>query len=330
MSNELLEKVINDPNNESGNLKGGYLRAPQVRRFFDYMYDSSVLGSQVRVERVTADIAELTRIGVGRRLLRVATEAVNDGVNVGAAFSKISLTTTKFRLDWEVSTEALEDGLEGGDLEDHIARLMAAQVAIDMEDYAINASLDNTTDPGLGAFDGWSATANRIGHTVDAGGQRLTRNVLSAMLKKMPRDHMTNRQGLKFFTSSNALQDLLDAEAVLSLDVGRNTSTSSNDNVSGPLGYNAPKMYGQAVQEVPLFAANKVGTYSGAGASAATHGEVWLTNPQNLIWAVKREVKVYHEFIIKKDTTEYTLFTRFGTAIEDGNGIVVAKNVQES
>lgn len=327
MSDELLEKVVNDPNEVDGNKKGGYLKAPQVNQFFDYMYDATVLGGQVRVERIRGDVAELTRIGVGQRLLRVATEAVDDGMNVGAAFSKVSLTTTKFRLDWELSTEALEDGREGAQLEDHVARLMAAQVGNDMEDYAINANEDRTDDPGIGAFDGWSARANRIAHIVDAGGATLDRTVFSRMLKQMPRQQMQNRAGLKFFASSNAIQDFLDAEAALELENG-NTDRNAGSILSGPLGYTMPRIYGQSVQEVPLFEDTKTGTYSGGASGQAIHSEVWLTNPKNLIWAVKREVQVYREFQPKKDATEYTLYTRFGTAIESGDAFVVAKNVR--
>ena len=325
MSNELLEKVINDPNNVDGNKKGGYLSPQQVRTFLDYMIDVTVLAPQVRVERIRGDVAELTRMGVGTRLLRVATEAVDDGVNVGAAFSKISISTTKFRLDWELSTEALEDGIEGDALEDHIARLMATQVGNDMEDYAINADSTVTSDPGIGAFDGWSRRAGRIAHVVDAGGSTLTRTVLSNMLKAMPRKNMQNRAALKFFASSNAIQDLLDAEAALRLNA-LDTTTQAGDIVSGPLGYNAPRVYGQALQEVPLFRDDRAGTYSGG--SATVHTEVWLTDPKNLIWAIKREVQVFREFKPKKDAIEYTLYTRFGTAIENGDAMVVAKNVK--
>src|SRR5690554_1162088 len=111
MSESILEKAI-ATTEEAANLKGGFLQPAQARQFIDYMFDQTVLGSQVRTERVNSDSAELTRIGVGQRLLRRATEAVDDGVNVGVAFSKIALSTQKFRLDWELSTESLEDGIE--------------------------------------------------------------------------------------------------------------------------------------------------------------------------------------------------------------------------
>jgi hypothetical protein len=149
------------------------------------------------------------------------------------------------------------------------------------------------------------------------------------MLKKMPRAKKQNRANLKFFTSSNAIQDFLDSEAAIEL-AANNTERSAASILSGPLGYTAPRIYGQSVQEVPLFEENKTGSYSGGAANQPVHSEVWLTDPKNLIWAVKREVQVYRQFAQKKDSWEYTLYTRFGTAIEDGNAIVVAKNVKVS
>lgn len=91
MSNDILEKVVATSETDADK-KGGFLAPAQVNQFIDYMFDQTVLGSQVRKETIRSDSAELTRIGVGQRLLRRATEAVDDGVNVGVAFSKIAST----------------------------------------------------------------------------------------------------------------------------------------------------------------------------------------------------------------------------------------------
>src|SRR5690348_8177717 len=106
--NGLLEKVI--VSTEIGNPAGsGLLQPEQANRFIDYMWDATVLAPQVRTIRLKADTAEIDRIGVGKRLIRRAVEAVDTGENQGVYFSKISLTTHKIRLDWELSTETLED-----------------------------------------------------------------------------------------------------------------------------------------------------------------------------------------------------------------------------
>ena len=302
---DILNKVVNDPGNERADAKGGYLNAPQVNTFLDYMWDNTVLGGQVRTERIKGESAELTRIAIGERLLRVATEAVDDGVNAGAAFGKVSISTTKFRLDWELSREALEDGKTGEALEDQIARMMAQQVANDLEDYAINADSSRAGNLSLRGFDGWNKLANETGNVITSS-TALDRNVLSAMIKAMPRRAKQNRSALKFFAASNAVQDLLDAEATLRQNVAQDVSTSSNDQISGPLGYTAPRMYGQAIQEVPLFEAD-----------ASGNTPVWFTDPKNLIWAVQREVQVFREFKPKKDTIEYTVYTRVANQIEN-------------
>lgn len=325
---DILSKVVNDPGDVRANARGGRLTAPQVNTFLDYMWDKTVLGSQVRTERIKGETAELTRMAVGERLLRVATEAVDDGVNVGAAFGKVSISTTKFRLDWELSSESLEDGLEGDALEDHVARILAQQVANDLEDYAINADSNKAgSNLSLGAFDGWAKIAERTGHVVDAGGGSLDRTVLSKMIKAMPRKGLQNRASLRFFAGSNSIQDLLDSEEVLRNNANQ-VGTSSADIAGGTPGFYGPRIYGQDIQEVPLFSDEFAGTYSGAGAADLAHSQVWLTNPKNLIWAVQRDIQVFREFKPKKDSIEFTLFTRVGTAIEDPNQIVVATNVR--
>ena len=321
---DILSKAVATTDAEAA-LKGGFLAPAQVNTFIDYMWDKTVLGGQVRKETIRGDSAELTRIGVGQRLLRVATEAVDDGRNVGARFAKISLSTTKFRLDWELSTEALEDGREGEAFEDHIARLLAAQVANDMEDYAINGNPTLSDDPGVGSLVGWSYRANSIANIYDAAGATLNRTVSSNMFRKLPRQYQRDRGALKVFASANALQDLLDAETALFLSGAH--QVNNDGQVDGNLGYQTT-VNGFAHQEVPFFFDDKAGTYSGGQSAAKVHGEAWLTDPKNLIWAVKREVQVFREFKPKKDSIEYTLYTRFGAAIEDGNAMVVAKNIR--
>lgn len=117
MSNEILEKVIQTSDVSGGG--GGLLTKDQANRFIDYMWDQTVIAQDARTVRMNSNTLDIDKVSVGAKLLRVATEATDDGVNASATFTKVSLTTTKFRLDWELSTESLEDNIEGTDLEDH-------------------------------------------------------------------------------------------------------------------------------------------------------------------------------------------------------------------
>ena len=44
---------------------------------------------------------------------------------------------------------------------------------------------------------------------------------------------------------------------------------------------------------------------------------VELTFPQNRIWGIQRDIKINREYIAKKDTTEWTVYLRFGIAWEE-------------
>jgi len=336
MDNNLLEKVI--VSGGIGNPAGsGLLTAEQANKFIDYMWDSTVLGGQVRTIRMRANEMEIDRIGVGQRILRGATEAVDTGENQGVFFSKISLTTKKLRLDWELSTETLEDNIEGEALEDHIARLMAAQAGNDLEDLAINGE-GSGTDPLLKVFAVWrklavngnagggirTASVDGAAHVVDHGGQPLDRAAANRALKAMPRSFMQRRNQLKFFTGTNLIQDYLFS---LTNEVGGPAfgETGSNVRTQGPAGFSMGTLFGIPVQEVPLFDETKDGDYSGA---TGDHGDLWLTFPQNLLWGVKREIKVVSEYKAKKDTIEYTVYTRVGVGIENTEAFVVVKNIK--
>jgi len=329
MSNELLEKVISTTT-LGANGADGLLRPKQADRFIDYLWDATVLGSQVDTQRINGNETEINVIAVGERLLRMATEAVADHVNPSVVFSKVSLTTTKFRLDWELSTESLEDGLEGEALEDHIARLMANAVSNDLEDIAINGNV-NEVDALLAGFDGWRKRLHAGGHVIDAQGGNLEKGILNRALRTMPRRFMANRGNLKWFSAAGLIQDYL-FDALLIEGFGSNfqrdpaeaRAASGRTNVAeGGAGWTPASPFGIPLQEVYLFPEYDT---NGAGAGG-TGSDVWLTNAKNLVWGVSRDIKVYREFQPKKDTVEYTLYTRVGAAVKNPGASVVIKNV---
>lgn len=343
MSDTLIEKVVATDTIQGANPVGtGGLTYAQADRFLDYMWDATVLGSLVTTRRMRAVEEEIDTIGVGARLVRGATEAVDTGENVVPTFGKLSITTKKYRLDWELSSESLEDNIEGEALEDHLARLMATQMGNDLEDIAINGDTASTI-PGIGVDNGWRKRAVAGAHVVDHGGEVLNRSAFNKALKAMPRKYMARRAGLKFFTGSNAIQDYIfslqqtengfvSPEALAAAGIGRAVRTE------GPAGFITGNAFGVPVQEVPLFLEDRDGDYdtdsgtSGVQLPSASinHTDLWLTFPENLIWGIKRDITVYREFKPKKDTIEYTVYTRQGVQIENLDAFVVLKNVRIS
>lgn len=325
--NDMLQKVLTTSTVGAGG--GGLLNAEQTNRFIDYMWDATVLGSQVRTIRMRSNTQDIDKVNVGQRIVRLATEAVDDGVNAGATFTKISLTTKKLRLDWELSTESLEDNIEGEALEDHIARLMATQAGNDIEDVAINGDTALTTDPLLKSFDGWKKRAYAGANVIDNAGAVASRAVFNKALKKMPRKYMQRRGGLKFFSGSGLIQDYLfslqkEEAGYISPDSLAAAGITQAVRTEGPAGFSTGNAFGLSIQEVPLMLDYDL---DGAGAGTVFGGDIWLTFPQNLLWGVKREIKVYRRFQEKKDTIEYTMYTRVGCQIENLEAFVVVKNV---
>jgi len=346
MSNETLEKAVaagtqvstgfgsatggTGVHTASENGNGGLLNPEQSARFLDYMFDATVIGKVARTVRMKSDTAEIDRMSVGEKLMKLATEADNTAANSGVTFSKISLTTKKLRMDWELSTESLEDNIEGADLEDHIARLMATQAGNDIEDVILNGDTSLSTDTLYKAFDGVVKKAKASGRVVDAAGAAVSREVFNKALKAMPRKYKQRRGDLRFLAGSNLIQDFLFANSIgtnqtIPQDIASSVIRGAVAPLGGPAGYVAPFAFGIPIVEVPLLSETQTGTYASPSGS---HGDIHLTFPNNVVIGIKRDVTVYRFFQPRKDTIEYTMYTRVGVQIEQADAWVVIKNVK--
>jgi HK97 family phage major capsid protein len=310
----------------NSNDAGGVLNPTQSAQFIDYIFDEMVLAQDGRRVTMRGNTMEIDKVRVGSRLVAKATQAEDTGDNSAPAFTKIELTTTKFRLDYEISTESLEDNIEGQNLEDHIVRLMATQFGNDLEDIAINGrpatsgnGTYNNTLAGFirqeldtaytGAHEAAAAAATLTGIWDDGDNTEMTLDALEAIYNAIPRKFKARRQDLKFYMNSKHLQELLKdlrqigAGGVPEAVAGR-VIDGQLPRVGGPAGAQY-SVFGLPVLEVPLYPDNFVD----------------LTVPSNRIWGFQRDVTVHREFKPKKDTVEYTVFVRMGVAIEEKSAI---------
>ena len=346
MSNETLEKAIAAGTtatatfasttggagvhvaSEAGN--GGLLNAEQSARFLDYIFDATVIGKVARTVRMRADTTEIDRMSVGEKLMKLATEGDDTAANGAVTFSKISLTTKKLRMDWELSTESLEDNIEGADLEDHIARMMATQAGNDIEDVVLNGDTSLSSDNLYKSFNGVVKKAKTSGRVVDAAGAAVSRAVFNSALKAMPRKYKQRRGDLRFLAGSNLIQDFLFANSIgtnntIPQDIASSVIRGAVAPLGGPAGYVAPFAFGIPIIEVPLLNETQTGDYS---AATGSHGDIHLSFPNNVVIGIKRDVTVYRFFWPRKDSVEYTMYTRVGVQIEQADAWVVVKNVK--
>ena len=348
MSNETLEKAIAAGTTATGTFasttggagvhvaseagNGGLLNAEQSARFLDYMFDATVIGKVARTVRMRSDTAEIDRMSVGEKLMTLATEGDTTGSNAAVTFSKISLSTKKLRLNWELSTESLEDNIEGPDLEDHIARLMATQAGNDIEDVILNGntSISFATDPLYNAFDGVVKKAKASGHVVAGAGAGVSRELFNKALKALPRKYKQRRGDLRFLVGSNLIQDFLYQNSIgtnqtIPQDIASGVIRGATPGLGGPAGYVAPFAFGIPIVEVPMLKEAQDGSYSG---ETGDHGDIHLTFPNNVVIGIKRDVTVYRFFQPRKDSIEYTMYTRVGVQIEQADAWVVVKDVK--
>jgi len=296
---------------------GGILAPEQARRFIDYVWDATVLAKDGRRVTMRANTMEIEKVNVGERVIRAAAQGAPNYTNAGATFTKVELTTKKIRLDWEVSTEALEDNIEGGALEDHLVRLMTNAFANDIEDLAINGT-GTGADAFLSIMPGFiKQTRGTVGndaheYAATVADNNYTTTVMQGLLLAMPRKYRALKSNLKFYAGTDAFAGIVRnngtlADAISSAFSDRIGSTQANrqeflDGTAQTLGNSrTTRVLGVDVLEVPYYPA----------------GYVDLTFPQNRVWGFQRDITVNREYVAKKDTIEYTVFVRFGIQWEE-------------
>ena len=300
---------------------GGILAPEQARRFIDYVWDATVLAKDGRKVTMRANTMEIEKVNVGERVIRAAAQGSPNYTNAGATFTKVELTTKKIRLDWEVSTESLEDNIEGGALEDHLVRLMTNAFANDIEDLAING--DGSTGDFLSIMEGFVHKVENDGDAHEAlvtvTDNNWTTDVMQDIILAMPRKYRAIKQNLKFYAGTDAFQGIVKnngtladaiAEAFAPKPAGteRNRQAYLDGQAQTFGGARTTRVLGIDVQEVPYYPADYVD----------------LTFPANRIWGFQRDITVNREYKPKKDTIEYTVFVRFGLQWEELDAVAYA------
>ena len=334
---EILSKANEVTTGVVGNDSGGLMKPAQSNRFLDFVIDQSVLMQNARVVRMRTPQMEIDKVSVGTRLLSKATEATDDGANAAVTFSKVSLSTVKLRLDWALSTESLEDNIEGASLEDHIAQMMARQTANDLDDLFINGNTSSNNGL-LKALDGFIKLAKADGRVVDEAGNQVSRATYDRILRNMPTKYLQRRNELRFFSGSGNVQDTIYSLGNPNSATEATAGAPSPGSVTGDVAFLQGAMrgnggpgstgispFGIPLLEVPLMPETATGDYSGATGS---HGHIELTFPNNRVIGIHRDITVYRQFKPKTDTIEYTQFMRVASNIENADSYVIGKNVK--
>ena len=195
----------------------GKLSVEQTNKFIDYIFDLSVWKGLCRQVRFASDQYYINKIGIGNRVAWPAQEGVDPGFRRGVSTSRVTLTPKDIVVPFEISDRFVRYNIEGDSVEDHVIRMMATQLANDID---ILFTDGNTVGPGrieTEIFDEGSATQYRLdrllaqmdgflklgegGSTYDASNAALSGSLFNKTLLQLPVKFRRNKKNLKFLLS---------------------------------------------------------------------------------------------------------------------------------
>lgn len=334
MSTETLEKLVST-SSIGGGPGGGYIAIEQAESFIDHVFESAVLWQEATKKKMNAPYAEWSEVRVGARVIRLAIEGEDNGENAGATFSKISISTVKIRLDWEITRESLEDNIEKEAFDEHLLRLMSHRLGEDLEELSI---WGDTTSPvkALKGLDGWhkQALANShvvVADTAGAANAQLSRKHFYQAMRAMPAKYSRNVRNQRFYVGPYAFADYLFSQSeqgIVPNEVIAGTLRGPVPLAQGAAGDRTPYPFGVPLVEVPMFDSNFNETNAGTGTGpidASTFLE--FTDPVNRIVGMQRQIQLHKEYNAKKDAIEYTCYVRFGIGWLNPDAVVTVTGI---
>jgi hypothetical protein len=305
----------------------GKLNDAQADKFIDYVIDVTDLKNNARVVRFRNETTTIDKIGVGKRAAMPAVEATDPGTRRGISTSKIQLTPKEIIVPIEISDTFGEVNLEGAAVEDHIIKMMATQLANDLEtlyiegdtvgvsltedEYLGSGSTTNHVKDGyLSLVDGWLKKA-RSGHVVDAEGANIGSSLFSAALNALPPKFKRNRANLRFMTSPEAEQLYREKVSTRATNTGDQALSSAGD----------ISVFGVPLKQFPLFPFKP---------RVVEHVTLTGTTPASLIHApvVAGSVVVTPAALAATptapfiETTDYVVNYATGTIARNGGGAI--------
>ncbi len=303
MENEITLRKIT-----TGSLSGGgILNTQQAKKFITFIIDESVLKNNVRIRNMVGPVEEVDRLHIGTRVTKAKAEGVTNasGDFVTVSGSAITLNTVALITPWEITWETMEDNVEGGNFEDTLMQQIAAAMANDLEELAIQGDTESL-DTYLALKDGWiklykADSANDV-DTSAFTTKSLNKNHFSKLLKGLPTKYRRNRAKLRFLCNPDDEQDYRSSLT------GRDTNLGD----SAIVGNDKLRTYGIELVPVPYI----------------PQGTVILTHFQNFIFGIWRKIRLEKDRDIFKGVNQFCFHTRVGFAVEKGEAVSYTDDVE--
>lgn len=269
--------------------------------FIDTVVEEATSLPMVTVRRMNGPTGRTDELRVADRTMRAAVEGTAPTPSDSVSIVKRSLTTVETILAEDITLTFLEDNIEKGNVESHIASLLARKWGTQMNDLAWNG--DETTGSFLVINNGWIVLmlADSDVNDVDLStGAATAKAALNKTLRGMP-DRFRALGDLTYFVPVNFAQTYSDEFADRETNAGDQVFTNGFPNL---------RYFGRPViPETHLFEAT---------GTAQSADKLVLAPKSNLVFGIQRSFTVDAEWQPRKRVVEYTMTAR--TDYEYGSG----------
>lgn len=328
----LLSKAATSQTIDTADIPNSILTRQQADRFIDLVVDTSKLLRQVRVARIDHPSGEINKIDLGD----IVTESVDatDTSTFAPTASKVDYDTSKFRSAFDLTSDFLEDNLEGESVRDKLLNMFTKRIATDMEILSIEG--DESLFPAaangtrkqrlLGGNDGWQKILEATvpaSQQIDAEGANASAALYYALKSRVNARYRVAGPDYRWVTSSRAW-DKWNYDLALAGDSGSGGTPTETQAAYREMG-GGGKPFGIPQVEVPLMPTDL--EYTQGGSTFNDGSSIWLTPLMNLIYFIQRAITIEWDRVPRLDKWEVTIHTRVDYQVENSDMVVIATNV---
>jgi len=258
---------------------GGVMLPAQAKKFMQVMIADAKLLSLVTFRPMASQKEYIDQVTFGARIMQRGTagEALALALRSKPTLDRVELDTKLIRGEIRLDAETLEDNIEKAGFVDTIRDLLARRARRDLEFLCVRGDTAGSGAPGSDAD--YLATLNGIlkqavTHTYNAADAYISKSVLFNTLLQLPEQWKSDKETLRFFTST-------DVETRWR-DIMGDRATILGDRV---MEKDAPVPY----SGIPVL---NIGTFPQNVGTSNHCANIILTDPKNINVGVCRDIKI--------------------------------------
>lgn len=295
------------------------LSVVEAGQFIDYIVDQSTLLKVCRTVAMPNQKYFIDKIGLGGNVLVKGTPGVDPGDTVSVSGpTQVELDSKEVLAIVSIGDDTLEDNIEGDAFVQHLLGMISRAAANELEQMAIHGDTDVADAGILDRLNGWYKLAKAAGaHVIEAMGDDdrywpgVNAKKATRLLKALPSKYRQDTRNLRVILPGDLYLDYNDELSTKGFSEAWQAITGIAD---------VPVRSVQHVK-APLMKTDMEFTYGGE--TYADGAVVALTNLQNLIFGIHRQIKLEPYRQPRKRCTDYVLSMRCAANIENGDGIAI-------